>query len=271
MRIRTPDGSEVPFSQVARVEPGRGFASIKRVDRQRAVNVTAAVDASLTSAAEINADLETRILPTVLASFPGISFSFEGMQAEQQESLAGLQVGFSISLLAICALLAIPLKSYVQPLIIMSAIPFGLVGAMWGHLLMGVSVGLMTMFGVVALSGVVVNDSLVMVSYINRKRAQHVDLPTSIREAGVVRFRPILLTSLTTFFGLVPLMLERGFEAEFLLPMAVSLSFGVVFASFITLLLVPTAYMILDDLERAVRRLLPSGFGGGASATGTPA
>ena len=167
--------------------------------------------------------------------------------------MAGLQVGFAVALLAIFALLAIPLKSYVQPLIIMSAIPFGLVGAMWGHLLMDVNVGMMTMFGVVALSGVVVNDSLIMVSFINQKRAQHANLQTSIREAGVVRFRPILLTSLTTFFGLLPLMLERSFEAEFLLPMAVSLAFGVVFASFITLLLVPTTYLILDFNSRRPR------------------
>ena len=166
MRFRTLSGGEVPFSQVAVVERDRGFAFIKRVDRNRAANVTAAVDASIASAAEIIGDLETRILPTVLPRFPGVYYSFEGMQAEQQESLAGLQIGFAVALLGIFALLAIPLRSYVQPLIIMSAIPFGLVGAMWGHLLMDVNVGMMTMFGVVALSGVVVNDSLVMVSYI---------------------------------------------------------------------------------------------------------
>ena len=164
-------------------------------------------------------------------------------------------MGFTIALLGIFALLAIPLKSYVQPLIIMSAIPFGLVGAIWGHLLMGVTLSMMSMFGLVALSGVVVNDSLIMVSYINRRRREHVDLQTAIREAGVSRFRPILLTSLTTFFGLAPLMLERSFDAEFLLPMAVSLAFGVIFATFITLILVPTEYLILDDIGRGMRRL----------------
>ncbi len=137
----------------------------------------------------------------------------------------------------------------------MSAIPFGLVGAVWGHLLMGVTLSMMSMFGLVALSGVVVNDSLVMVTYINHKRREHVDLRTAIREAGVNRFRPILLTSLTTFFGLAPLMLERSFDAEFLLPMAVSLAFGVIFATFITLVLVPTEYLILDDIGRGMRRL----------------
>ena len=255
MRIRTPTGGEVPFSQVAVVEPGRGFASIKRVNRSRAVNVTASVDATVTSAAAVNTDLEARILPDVLSGYPGVHWSFEGMQAEQAEGIAGLQTGFAIALLAIFALLAIPLGSYVQPLIIMSAIPFGLVGAVWGHMLMGVTLSMMSMFGLIALSGVVVNDSLVMVSYINQKRAKHVDLQTAVREAGVSRFRPILLTSLTTFIGLAPLMLERSFDAEFLLPMAVSLAYGVLFATFITLILVPIEYLILDDIRRGMRRL----------------
>ena len=254
MRIRTPTGGEVPFSQVAAVEPGRGFASIKRVDRSRAVNVTASVDASITSAAEVNTDLEDR-LPALLERYPGVQWAFEGMQSEQAEGIAGLRTGFAIALLAIFALLAIPLGSYIQPLIIMSAIPFGLVGAVWGHMLMDVTLSMMSMFGLIALSGVVVNDSLVMVSYINQKRGKHVDLGTAVREAGVSRFRPILLTSLTTFFGLAPLMLERSFDAEFLLPMAVSLAYGVLFATSITLILVPVEYLILDDLGRGMRRL----------------
>ena len=258
MRIRTPDGTEVPFSQVAVVEPGRGFASIKRVDRNRAVNVSAAVDERQTSGGAVITDLEARILPSLLAKHPGVSYVFEGVQREQQEAIGGLQIGFAVALFGIFALLAIPLKSYVQPLIIMSAIPFGLVGAVWGHIVMGLDVTLMSMFGFVAVSGVVVNDSLIMVSFINRKRERHVDLATAVREAGVSRFRPILLTSLTTFFGLVPLMLERSFDASFIIPMAVSLAFGVLFATFITLVLVPTEYLILDDVGRALRRV----FGG---------
>ena len=256
MRIRTPDGVEVPFSQVAVVEPGRGFASIRRVDRQRAINVTAAVDASVTSSQAVIADLERRILPGVLAGFPGISYSFEGAQAEQRDTIGGLQRGFALGLLMIFALLAIPLRSYLKPLIIMSAIPFGLVGAVWGHILLGLDVTMMSMFGLVALTGVVVNDSLIMVDFINRKRERHVDIDLAVREAGAARFRPILLTSLTTFVGLAPLMAERSFQAQFLVPMAVSLAFGVVFATFITLILVPTAYLILDDFTRGARRLL---------------
>ncbi|MYD72082.1 MAG: efflux RND transporter permease subunit [Acidobacteria bacterium] len=275
MRIRTPNGGEVPFSQVAQVEPGRGFASIKRVDRNRAVNVTASVDPAVTSANAVIADLDNRILPELLRDYPGVFYTFEGAQAEQVDAVSGLQRGFVLALLMIFALLAVPLRSYVQPLIIMGAIPFGLVGAIWGHMIMRLDVTMMSMFGLVALTGVVVNDSLVMVDFINRARAVHADvgrrvrkaggaqpdrdefdstgLKLAIREAGSNRFRPILLTSLTTFFGLAPLMLERSMQAAFLVPMAVSLAFGVLFATFITLILVPTAYLILDDLQRGLR------------------
>jgi multidrug efflux pump subunit AcrB len=259
MRIRTPDGAEVPFRQVAEVQEGRGFASITRVDRQRALNVTAAVDPAVTSSQEVILDLEGRILPEVLAAYPGVRFSFEGAQAEQRDAVGGLQEGFGLALLMIFALLAIPLRSYAQPLIIMSAIPFGLVGAVWGHMLLGLDVTMMSMFGLVALTGVVVNDSLVMVDFINRKRTQHVSLNEAVREAGVGRFRPIMLTSLTTFVGLGPLILEKSFGAQFMVPMAVSLAFGVVFATFITLILVPTAYLILDDLTRGARWLFGRG------------
>ena len=255
MRVRTPNGGEVPFSQVAVVERGRGFASIRRVDRNRAISVTASVDVSVTSAGQVTADLEERILPEVLASYPGVVYTFGGAQAEQVDAVAGLQLGFILALLMIFALLAVPLRSYVQPLIIMSAIPFGLIGAVWGHFIMGIDVTMMSMFGLVALSGVVVNDSLIMVDFINRKRRLHTDIATAVREAGVSRFRAIMLTSLTTFVGLVPLMTENSFNAAFMLPMAVSLAFGVLFATFITLMLVPTAYLILDDIERGMRRL----------------
>ena len=267
MRIRTPDGGEVPFGQVAEVDPGRGFASIKRVDRNRAVNVTASVDETVTTSGAVLADLQNRVLPEVLARHQGVRYVFEGVQAEQIDAVGGLQSGFLIALLAIFALLAVPLKSYLQPLIIMGAIPFGLVGAIWGHMIMGLNVSFMSMFGLVALSGVVVNDSLVMVTFINRKRALHTDLNTAIREAGVARFRPILLTSLTTFFGLLPLMLERSVDAAFLQPMAVSLAFGVVFATFITLMLVPTAYLIVEDIRRLARKLA---FGRGEPDSGAP-
>ncbi|MDP6610548.1 MAG: efflux RND transporter permease subunit [Vicinamibacterales bacterium] len=249
MRIRTPDGQEVPFSQVARVEPGRGYASIKRVDRQRALNVTAAVDQAITTPGDVVADLDTRVLPELLLGFPGVRHSFEGQQTEFRDSTGGLAQGFMVALMLIYLLLAVPLKSYSQPLIIMSAIPFGLVGATWGHLIMGMDISLLSMFGLVALAGVVVNDSLVMVDFINRIRRKAGSLARAVREAGAARFRPILLTSLTTFFGLLPLMLETSLQAQFLIPMAISLAFGVIFSTFITLMLVPAGYIIIEDMK----------------------
>ena len=170
--------------------------------------------------------------------------------ALQEEAIGALVIGFFVALVAIFTLLAVPLKSYLQPVIIMSAIPFGLVGAVLGHIFMGQDLTFMSMLGLVALAGVVVNDNLVMVTFINRKRTLHTDVNTAIREAGVARFRPILLTSLTTFFGLAPLMMERSIDAAFFQPMAVSLAFGVIFATFITLVLVPTAYLIIEDVRR---------------------
>ncbi len=255
MRIRTPDGLELPFGEVAEAEMGRGYASIKRVNRRRAVNVTAQVDDTQASAGNILADLSNEILPEIMAAHPGVFFSFEGQEAERRESMAGLKRGFIVALFAIFALLAIPLRSYAQPVLIMSAIPFGLVGAVWGHVIMRLDLTILSMFGLVALTGVVVNDSLVMVVFVNRKRAEGLDHHVAAREAGIARFRPILLTSLTTFFGLTPLILERSLQAKFLIPMAISLAFGVMFATFITLFLIPCGYLILEDLRRIGRWL----------------
>ena len=261
MRIRTPTGGEVPFRLVAAVEPGRGYASIKRVDRQRAVNVTAAIDESTTTSATVTGALQDRIIPDVLATHPGVRYSLEGVQAEQQDFLSGILIGFTLALFGIFTLLAIPLKSYAQPLIIMSAIPFGFVGAVWGHIIMGVDVSMMSVMGLVALAGVVVNDSLVMVDFINRNR-KDTSLVAAVQQAGAERFRPIILTSLTTFAGLAPIMFEGSAVAEFILPLAITLAFGVVFATFITLIVVPTLYLVMEDL----RWLLRSVLGGGRTA-----
>ena len=269
MRIRTSNGGEVPFSQVAQVNSGRGNASIRRVDRHRAVSVTASVDPEISSAASVLTDMRERVLPEVLADFPGVFYTFDGAQAEQEEAVGGLREGLILSLTAIFALLGVALRSYLQPLIIMGAIPFGFVGGLCGHLLLGLDLSFLSMLGFVALTGVVVNDSLIMVDFINRaqdaraqvnqldgRRLASIGLERAIREAGGRRFRPILLTSLTTFFGLVPMMLDRSVQAAAFIPMAVSLAFGVLFATLITLFLVPIAYLILDDLQRLPRRLL---------------
>ncbi len=251
MWIRTPEGGEVPFRSVADVEEGRGFSTIQRVDRQRVVNVRAAVGMGA-SANEVVADLEATILPEIMASHRGVSYRLSGMLGEQQDSLSGLGQGFGLALLLIYTLLAIPLKSYVQPLIIMAAIPFGLVGAYWGHVIMGAELTLVSLFGLVALAGVVVNDSLLMIDFINRKRLAHGSVLAAAREAGIARFRPILLTSLTTFGGLVPVLVSTDLETQSLVPMAISLAFGVVFATVITLVLVPAAYVIIEDVRGAL-------------------
>ena len=260
MRIRTPDGGQVAFGQVARLEAARGLTSIARVDGSRTVDVTAAVDPQVASAAQIVADLRARILPEVLADFPGVRHSFEGAQAEQQDTMDALLTGFVLALIAIFALLAIPLRSYVQPVIVMAAIPFAFVGALWGHLLLGLAMSFTSLFGLVALTGVVVNDSLIMVDFINRARLRAAagSLARAIREAGSRRFRPIVLTSLTTFVGLGPMMLDRSLQASLFVPMAASLAFGVLFATLVTLFLVPTSYLILDDLRRLPGRLSAS-------------
>ena len=249
MRVRLPGGNEVPFTDVAHVTYGRGYESIRRIDRRRSVNVTADVDAAAGNTQEINRQLETELLPAMQLEFPGIYWSFEGEKSEQAETIASLKYLYIIALIIIYALLAIPFNSYIQPIIVMAAIPFGLIGAVWGHVLMGMEVTILSGFGVVALTGVVVNDSLVMVDYVNRKRGIGLSEMESARQAGLSRFRPILLTSLTTFAGLTPLLLEKSLQAKFLVPMGISLGFGVVFATVITLILVPAMYLILEDIR----------------------
>ena len=249
MRIRLADGSEVPFSSVATVEEGRGYAAINRADRRRVVTVTADVDEDIANANEINMDLRTNVLPKLERDFPGLAFDFEGEQRAQQESLQSLWRNFLIAQLAIFTLLAIPFRSYSQPLIVMSAIPFGLIGAVLGHVIMGLSLSMLSLFGMVALTGIVVNDSLIMIDLINRERGAGVPVDTAIRDSGIRRFRPILLTTMTTFLGLTPMIFETSRQAKFLIPMAVSLGFGVLFATAITLILVPTEYRILEDIK----------------------
>ncbi|MDH3744535.1 MAG: efflux RND transporter permease subunit [Acidobacteriota bacterium] len=260
-RIRLPGGVEVPFTTAATASLSRGPASISRTNRQRVINVTADVDLDKGNTGEILADLGASVVPEILADHPSVRFSFEGQQEDQRKTLSDLKRGFLVSLLVIYALLAIPFKSYLQPLIVMSAIPFGLIGAIWGHLLMGKDMAILSIFGIVALTGVVVNDSLVMVDFINRSYRGGVRLQEALERAGSARFRPILLTSLTTFAGLTPLLLEKSLQAQFLIPMAISLAFGVLFATFITLLMVPVLYTVLEDFRAlASRRFTPTPF-----------
>lgn len=248
MRIRTRDGGEVPFSQATFVEESRGFSEINRTNRKRVINITASVDGKVANAEEILMDMKKSVLNNLVVDYPGLVYNLEGEEKERKESMESMAKGFILIIFLIYALLAIPFRSYLQPFIIMSAIPFGFVGAVLGHLIMGINLSILSIFGVVALTGVVVNDSLLLVDFINQKRKSGIGLFQSVIESAQRRFRPIVLTSLTTSLGLSPMILEKSVQAQFLIPMAVSLGFGVLFATLITLLLVPSLYLILEDL-----------------------
>lgn len=263
MRIRTPDGFEVPFATVAQADLGRGFSSIRRADSRRVVNVVADVDRTQITANEVIADLSSGKIQALMEPYPRVTYRLEGAQADQSESVGSLIPRTIVAMFVIFALLAIPLRSYVQPLIIMSVIPFALVGAIWGHLIMkylGFVSGLamMSVLGFVAASGVVVNSSLVLVHSVNEMRATGQSIYDSVLNSAVSRCRPIVLTSVTTFIGLTPLMLNKSVQAQFLVPMAVSLSFGVMFATVVTLFVVPSGYLILNDIGNFFRRLIPA-------------
>lgn len=255
-RVRLPSGGEAPLSTVARWREGRGYATIERADRRRIVTVTADVDDERGDAKALNDALRDEVLPTLMRDIPGLGFSFEGAERERMDSLASLARAMGIALLAMFGLLAAQLRSYVQPLIILSVIPLGVVGAVVGHVLLGYDLSFFSMFGIVALSGVVINDSVVLLDRINQARAAGDGALESVIEAGRSRFRAILFTSLTTCVGLAPMVFEKSVQAKFLIPMAISLSSGVAFATLITLLLVPALYLIREDVLRGTARLM---------------
>jgi len=248
MYIRTPNGTEVPFYSVARFELGRGYSTIRRVDGRRVINVTAEIDRSAVSPEEIAMSIGADVLPKLRSKYPSVKIGLSGEQEERTKAFDSLYQAAVLALFVVYTLLAIPLRSYLQPLVIMSVIPFGAVGAILGHWIMGYQLMFFSMLGIVALSGVVVNASLVLVDYINRRRREGVPLEDALLNAGCVRFRPIILTSVTTFVGLIPLMSSATPATEFFIPMAISLAFGVLFATFITLLLVPSLYMVVEDM-----------------------
>lgn len=258
MKIRMPDGTEVPFTEVATFDYGRSASTIQRADRRRAITITADVDKAdpNANANEVRARLETEFLSKLREKFPGVAYGFQGEQKDQAQSVSEIGQKGLLALLGIYVLLAIPLRSYIQPMIVMSAIPFGLVGAVLGHAAMGLVLSIMSMCGVVALAGIVVNDSLVMVEFVNREREKGKSLIQAAVDAGARRFRPILLTSVTTFAGIMPMLTETDLQAKFLIPMAVSLGFGVIFATAITLVLVPSIYIALEDAKQLVLSLI---------------
>jgi multidrug efflux pump subunit AcrB len=265
MMIRTASGSEVPFETVAKVVPGKSLPSIRRVDRNRIIQVSADGDTNKLDVESIEVGILEEFLPNLVATkYPGMGFDVRGRAAEARDNNREMTAGIYFVLAVIFALLAIPLRSYFQPLIVMSAIPFGVVGAIMGHWLMAwifnwnggePRLYQSSIFGMMALSGVVVNDSLILVHFMNTNIKKGMALEEAVRIAGVRRFRPILLTSLTTFFGLLPLMFDPQPSSSFLIPMAISLGWGIIFATAITLVLIPVLVLIFDDVTQLFYRL----------------
>jgi len=252
--LRTASGGEIPLDEAVNFEASRSYTVIRRRNGKRAMSVTADVRPK-SKVNQVMQVLNSEVLPRMMDERPGLGYSYEGRQAETRESLASLKVTVLLVLGAIYCLLAVPFKSYTQPLIVMTSIPFGVVGAVVGHLIMGYDMSLIGLIGIVALSGVVVNDALIMIDFVNRLRAGHATVHDAVVAAGVQRFRPILLTTLTTFGGLMPMIFETSRQARFLIPMALSLGYGLLFATMITLVLVPSLYMVVEDIRGLWDRL----------------
>jgi multidrug efflux pump subunit AcrB len=249
-RIRTPGGHEVPFETVASVTMERGMSEIKRRDRKRRVRVTCTIDKAITTPASIQNKLSQKEIPLLKKKYPDVNIYFKGSNEEQGKSLNSLKNGFIFALLGIYIVLAIIFRSYLQPLLIMAAIPFGIVGAVFGHYLLGFPLSMLSVFGIVALAGVVVNDSLVMIERINENISEKMPVWKAVQDAGPRRFRPIIITSVTTIAGLLPLLTEKSLQAQSLKPMALSLAAGLVFATFLTLFVIPCLYLVLNDARR---------------------
>lgn len=254
VRIITPQGAEVLLSEVAEVKLVEGVSRIRRENARRTINVWASIDAEQVEPFKVAEDIREEYIPTLLEKFPGISTNLTGRVQEEMDSMMEQIKNFIISLMVIYSLLAIPLRSYSQPLLIMSVIPFGIIGAMFGHMVLGMTMSALSMFGIIAAAGVVVNDSLVMVDFVNNARKQGVAIKDAVVDAGCKRFRAILLTSATTFIGLIPILSETSLQAQLVVPMAVSLAFGVLFATVITLVLIPCQYVALEDIKGLFRR-----------------
>lgn len=272
-RIRTPDGREIPVSSVVEFETGPAVRFIRRTDRKRSVSIFARIREGA-DAGPLRGEFYGQIVPQILAKYPAVDVTRRGGDQEQAEFFSSFLVGMAAALLGMYMLLAIAFGSYWQPVLIMSAIPFGFMGAAFGHAMFGIEISIFSFFGIAAAAGVVVNDNLVLVDYVNRLRAQGAGAFAALVEAGTVRFRPILLTSVTTFIGLLPILLERSIDAEFLKPVVVSLAFGVAFALFVTLFFVPAMYAVGADIQRGVKGLWTGErqprLGEGASVDGVP-
>jgi len=256
MRIAAPNRALVPFTEVARLTEATGFASIRRKNQRRTITVNADVNEDISNTEQVLASLG-KTFPDYLTAYPGIKLEFGGQKLEMKKSLSSLKVGFAAALLMIYAILAGLFKSYIEPVIVMVVIPFGLIGAVIGHYIMGYPLTLLSMIGLVALTGIVVNDSMILVAFINRLVEAGVDKFEAVIEAGKNRLRPILLTSATTVLGIAPLLLERSFQAKFLIPMGISISAGLIFSTVLTLIAAPSLYLIVHDVRTIVTSVSP--------------
>lgn len=255
MILKTHEGGEIPLREAVMFNRNNAYTVINRRDGKRVMSVTATVRPR-SKTGQVQHVLDTETMPALMNRHPGLTYSYEGRDADSRDSFSSLAVSMPLALLAIYALLAVPFKSYIQPVIVMTAIPFGIVGAVAGHLIMGYELTMMGIIGIVALSGVVVNDSLILVDFANSHRKRHDNLQDAVVSAGIQRFRPILLTTLTTFFGLMPMIFETSRQAKFLIPMAISLGYGLLFSTMITLILVPSLYVIVEDAKALLNRCL---------------
>lgn len=250
--IVTPQGVEVPLSDVVNVTVTQGVSYIRRENGNRTINVWASVDAAQAEPFKLAQDIRDDFIPQLLTLYPKVKSEVSGNIQEQIDSTKTQLRDFIISLLIIYSLLAIPLKSYSQPMMIMAVIPFGIIGSVMGHMIMGIDLSALSLFGIIAAAGVVINDSLVMVDHINKSREAGIVMKTAVIEAGCRRFRAIMLTSLTTFIGLMPIMTETSMQAKMVIPMATSLAFGVLFATVVTLILMPCLYLAIEDIKKLI-------------------
>ncbi len=242
--LRTPVGREVPLIGVASISSGLSPLAVRRRDGQRVITITADVDRGIITSGKANSILENSIPASVTVSDPNLTYIFGGEQQQQLKSLGALYRGFAIALLLIFALLAIPLRSYTKPFIIMAIIPFGFIGVILGHGILGLALSAVSFMGIFGLSGLVVNDSLVMIDFIDQKLNSDTSVRAAIIEGAKGRFRPIMLTSLTTFLGFTPLLMERAIQAQFLVPFGASLGVGILITTAILMLVVPSLYAV---------------------------
>ncbi len=243
IRVRVGGGHERPLTELADVKLAQGFSKISRRDQYRSITVTADVEEDEGNAKEIIANMREEFLPELFEKYPNVKLLWEGMQRQTDESVTGLMRGLAVAVVAMFVLLTLEFRSYAQPLLVLAIIPFGLIGVVFGHVVMRIDMTLFSLFGLVALTGVVINDSIVLVDFINHRLRNGMPIHDALIEAGRRRFRPVILTSTTTIAGLSPLLLETSFQAKFLIPMATSLCFGLLFTTVMVLVLVPVLYL----------------------------